>query len=134
MVRQEQRQVVRPVRLQLLHTRGLRRLIPAWASWFAYYGGIAGDLRTGFRARPADAKSDGTQFHFRDTVCQHFVRLSPERPPAPAVADNFWRYRVTAIEEGSAESSSCADRLQQLVTGPVTPQTGAYAEGDGPMG
>ena len=114
------------------------------ASWPAYYGGIAMTYEQASARGLLMQKTDGTQFHFRDTVRQHFVAsLSTCETAArqkQQLLDNFWRYRVTAIEEGKTEPVKefllgRKTGFQQLVTGPVTPQsTGAgYAEGDGPM-
>ncbi|MEP7364514.1 MAG: M14 family metallopeptidase [Acidobacteriota bacterium] len=114
------------------------------ASWPAYYGGIAMTYEQASARGLLMRKSDGTEFTFRDTVRQHFVAsLSTCETAArqrQQLLDNFWRYRVTAIEEGKSEPVREYILVRRtgftpLVTGPVTPQSSGagFAEGDGAM-
>jgi hypothetical protein len=114
------------------------------ASWPAYYGGIAMTYEQASTRGLLMRKSDGTEFAFRDTVRQHFVAsLSTCETAArqrQQLLDNFWRYRVTAIEEGKSEPVREYILVRRtgftpLVTGPVTPQSSGagFAEGDGAM-
>ena len=114
------------------------------ASWPAYYGGIAMTYEQASTRGLKIRKSDGTEFAFRDTVRQHFVAsLSTCETAArqrQQLLENFWRYRVTAIEEGKTEPLREFILVRRtgftpLVTGTVTPQSSGagFAEGDGAM-
>ncbi|WDI32685.1 M14 family zinc carboxypeptidase [Hyphococcus flavus] len=78
------------------------------ASWPSYYGAIAMTYEQasarGLKAR----RNTGEEFHYRDTVRQHFVT---SLSTAEVTADNsekflreFYSYRVSAIEEGRTEN------------------------------
>jgi len=78
------------------------------ASWPSYYGAVAMTYEQssarGLKAR----RTDGSSYHYRDTVRQHFVASIAT---AETVADNrekllkdFYDYRVSAIEEGRSEN------------------------------
>ena len=114
------------------------------ASWPAYYGAIAMTYEQASTRGLLMRRSDDTTFHFRDTVRQHFVAsistLETAARQRAQLLDNFWRYRVTAIEEGKSESVReyilvRRDGFRSLVSGMVTPQSsgGGYAEGDPAM-
>ncbi len=78
------------------------------ASWPSYYGSIAMTYEQASARGLLMRRSDETVFHFRDTVRQHFVAsVSTAESSAryrEQLLTNFYRYRQTAIEEGSKES------------------------------
>lgn len=114
------------------------------ASWPAYYGAIAMTYEQASARGLLMRRSDETVFHFRDTVRQHFVAsvstLETAARERSRLLDNFWRYRVTAIEEGKKEPVRefllvRREGFRSLVSGPVTPQSSGsgFAEGDPAM-
>ncbi len=77
------------------------------ASWPSYYGAVAMTYEQSSARGLKAQRTDGTQYHFRDTVRQHFVASIAT---AETVADNhdkllqnFYAYRASAIEEGKSE-------------------------------
>jgi hypothetical protein len=77
------------------------------ASWPCYYGGVAMTYEQASARGLRMRKTDGTEFHFRDTVRQHFVASLSTLETAGRYRDKliekFYRFRQTAIEEGSRE-------------------------------
>ncbi len=77
------------------------------ASWPSYYGGLAMTYENGSTRGLLVRKSDETVVTFRETVRRHFVTsLSTAETAAvnrEKLLDNFYRYHVTAIEEGGKE-------------------------------
>jgi hypothetical protein len=77
------------------------------ASWPSYYGAVAMTYEQSSVRGLAMRKSDGSTNHFRDTVRQHFVASISTAETAAAqrakLLDDFYRYQVTAIEEGTKE-------------------------------
>ncbi len=77
------------------------------ASWPAYFGSIAMTYEQASARGLLMRRSDETVFHFRDTVRQHFVASVSTAETAARqrekLLENFYRYRATAIEEGSKE-------------------------------
>ncbi len=77
------------------------------ASWPLYYGSIAMTYEQGSTRGLVVKRSDGVLVNYRDTVRQHFVSsLSTAETSArnrEKLLANFYRYRQTAIEEGSRE-------------------------------
>jgi hypothetical protein len=77
------------------------------ASWPCYYGGVAMTYEQASARGLRMRKSDGTEFHFRDTVRQHFVASLSTLETAgryrEKLIEKFYRFRQTAIEEGSKE-------------------------------
>lgn len=78
------------------------------ASWPSYYGGLAMTYENGSTRGLLVRKSDETTITFRETVRRHFVASIATAETAALnrekLLDNFWRYHVTAIEEGSKET------------------------------
>jgi hypothetical protein len=78
------------------------------ASWPAYHGSIAMTYEQASARGLRMRRSDETEFHFRDTVRQHFVAsISTSETAARQrrqLLENFYKYRQSAIEEGSRES------------------------------
>jgi hypothetical protein len=78
------------------------------ASWPSYYGSIAMTYEQASARGLRIQRSDETEFHFRDTVRQHFVAsLSTAEAAAhnrERLLEQFYLYRKTAIEEGERES------------------------------
>lgn len=77
------------------------------ASWPCYYGGVAMTYEQASARGLRMRKSDGTEFHFRDTVRQHFVAsLSTLETAAryrEKLLEKFYRFRQSAVEEGLKE-------------------------------
>jgi hypothetical protein len=78
------------------------------ASWPSYYGGLAMTYENGStRGLVVRRNSDETTITFRDTVRRHFITSLATCETAAAHRDellkNFYRYHVTAIEEGNRE-------------------------------
>lgn len=78
------------------------------ASWPSYYGAIAMTYEQASARGLAMRRNDETVFHYRDTVRRHFVAsISTAETSArerQKLLENFYRYRVTAIEEGAKDS------------------------------
>jgi hypothetical protein len=101
------------------------------ASWPAYYGAIAMTYENGStRGLIVRRNSDDTVITFRQTVRRHFVSsmgtLEAASQNRAQLLANFYKYRVTAIEEGAKEPTkayilprrgnvSNVDRLAQLL-------------------
>ncbi|MEL6363044.1 MAG: M14 metallopeptidase family protein [Pseudomonadota bacterium] len=83
-------------------------LFPGYgASWPAYYGALSMTYEQSSARGLMAERTNGTRYHFRDTVRQQFVATIST---AEAAADNretllqdFWDYQKSAIEEGSTE-------------------------------
>ncbi len=77
------------------------------ASWPSYYGGLAMTYENGSTRGLVVRKSDETLVTFRETVRRHFVSsiatCEVSAQNREKLLDNFWRYHVTGIEEGSNE-------------------------------
>ena len=77
------------------------------ASWPSYYGGIAMTYEQASARGLVLRRSDDTLLAYRDTVRHHFVASLSTLEAAAAhrekLLDDFYRYRVTAIEEGRTE-------------------------------
>ncbi|HYW46605.1 MAG TPA: M14 family zinc carboxypeptidase [Bryobacteraceae bacterium] len=77
------------------------------ASWPFYYGGIAMTYEQASVRGLVVRRSDETLLTFRDTVRHHFVASISTLETAAAnrekLLNDFYRYRVTAIDEGSSE-------------------------------
>ena len=77
------------------------------ASWPSYYGGIAMTYEQASARGLVLRRSDDTLLTFRDTVRHHFVASLSTLEAAAAhrekLLDDFYRYGVTAIEEGRTE-------------------------------
>ena len=77
------------------------------ASWPSYYGGIAMTYEQASVRGLVLRRSDDTLLAFRDTVRHHFVASLSTLEAAAAhrekLLDDFYRYGVTAIEEGRTE-------------------------------
>jgi len=77
------------------------------ASWPEYYGAIAMTYEQASVRGLVVRRSDETLLTFRDTVRHHFVAsvstLETAAVNREKLLDDFYRYRVTAIEEGSKE-------------------------------
>ena len=77
------------------------------ASWPLYYGSISMTYEQGSTRGLIVKRSDGVVVNYRDTVRQHFVAsISTAETSArnrEKLLANFYRYRQTAIEEGSRE-------------------------------
>ncbi len=78
------------------------------ASWPSYYGSIAMTYEQASARGLIVRRYDGREFHYRETVRNHFVT---SLSTAEVVADNrakflgdFYDYRVSAIEEGRSDS------------------------------
>jgi len=78
------------------------------ASWPAYHGAVAMTYEQASTRGLVVLRSDESLLHFRDTVRHHFVAsLSTAETAArnrEKLLDQFYRYRKTAIEEGSKEN------------------------------
>jgi Zinc carboxypeptidase len=101
------------------------------ASWPSYFGSIAMTYEQASSRGLMARRSDGTEFHYRETVRHHFVT---SLSTAEVVSNNremllrdFYDYGVTAIEEGRTESNrayvipaqadqTAADRLAGLLS------------------
>ena len=77
------------------------------ASWPSYYGGIAMTYEQASARGLVLRRSDDTLLAYRDTVRHHFVASLSTLEAAAAhrekLLDDFYRYGVTAIEEGRTE-------------------------------
>ena len=77
------------------------------ASWPTYYGAIAMTYEQASARGLRMRRSDDRVFHFRDTVRQQFVSsistLETAAREREKLLDLFYRFRRTAIEEGSKE-------------------------------
>src|ERR1019366_3582112 len=77
------------------------------ASWPIYHGSISMIYEEASTRGLVFRKSDGVIMNYRDTVREHFVAsLSTAETSAKnreKMLDNFYRYRKSAIEEGSRE-------------------------------
>jgi hypothetical protein len=78
------------------------------ASWPAYYGSVAMTYEQASVRGLVVRRSDETVMHFRDSVRHHFVASVSTAETAARnrekLISDFWRYRQSAIEEGSAEA------------------------------
>jgi hypothetical protein len=78
------------------------------ASWPAYHGAVAMTYEQASTRGLVVRRSDESLLHFRDTIRHHFVAsLSTAETAArnrEKLLDQFYRYRKTAIEEGSKEN------------------------------
>ncbi len=78
------------------------------ASWPAYHGAVAMTYEQASTRGLVVLRNDESLLHFRDTVRHHFVAsLSTAETAArnrEKLLDQFYRYRKTAIEEGSKEN------------------------------
>lgn len=78
------------------------------ASWPCYYGGVAMTYEQASARGLRMRKTDGTEFHFRDTVRQHFVASLSTLETAgryrEKIIEKFYRFRQSAVEEGSKEA------------------------------
>jgi Zinc carboxypeptidase len=78
------------------------------ASWPEYYGGIAMTYEQASVRGLVVRRSDETLLRYRDTVRHHFVSSVSTLEAAAAnrekLLNDFYRYRVTAIEEGQKEA------------------------------
>jgi hypothetical protein len=87
----------------------LRRVLSGYgASWPSYYGSVAMTYeQASSRGLAMTRRTDGVEFHFRDTVRHHFVASISTAEAAAArrkeLLEAFYRYRQTAIEEGAKE-------------------------------
>lgn len=77
------------------------------ASWPSYYGGVAMTYEQASVRGLVVRRSDETTMHFRDSVRHHFIAsLSTAEAAAlnrEKLLDDFYRYRRSAVEEGTAE-------------------------------
>ncbi len=100
------------------------------ASWPSYYGGLAMTYENGSTRGLVVRKSDDTTITYRETVRRHFVSSISTCETAAdnrtQLLENFYRYHVTAIDEGSKEpvreyilprrgNVSSVDRLASLM-------------------
>ncbi|MDX2151046.1 MAG: M14 family metallopeptidase [Bryobacteraceae bacterium] len=78
------------------------------ASWPSYFGSVAMTYENGSSRGLLYRRADNTVLTFRDTVRRHFVASVSTAETAAKNRDqllaNFWKYRVTAIEEGRKEN------------------------------
>ncbi len=78
------------------------------ASWPCYYGALAMTYEQASTRGLVVRRSDESVLTFRDTVRQHFVAsistLETAAVNRQKLLDDFYRYRVTAIEEGRKEA------------------------------
>jgi zinc carboxypeptidase len=101
------------------------------ASWPSYYGGIAMTYEQASVRGLVVRRSDETTMHFRDSVHHHFVASISTAETAAhnreKLLSDFYRYRQTAIEEGSTEpnkayilprrgDTSAVDKLASLLS------------------
>jgi hypothetical protein len=77
------------------------------ASWPCYYGALAMTYEQASTRGLIVKRSDESVLTFRDTVRQHFVAslstLETSAVNREKLLNDFYRYRVTAIEEGKSE-------------------------------
>lgn len=100
------------------------------ASWPFYYGGLAMTYENGSTRGLVVKKSDDTTVTYRETVRRHFVSsISSCQVTAQnreKLLDMFYRYQVTALEDGAKDSvkefilprrgnTTSVDRLAQLL-------------------
>ncbi len=100
------------------------------ASWPSYYGGLAMTYENGSTRGLVVRKSDETVITFRETVRRHFTTSIATCETAAQnrekLLENFWRYHVTAIDEGGKDAireyilprrgnTSAVDRLATLM-------------------
>ncbi|MCI0485681.1 MAG: peptidase M14, partial [Blastocatellia bacterium] len=78
------------------------------ASWPSYYGSVAMTYEQASVRGLIVRRSDETTMHFRDSVRHHFVASVSTAETAARnrekLLNDFYRYRQTAIEEGSTEN------------------------------
>ncbi|HXG66292.1 MAG TPA: M14 family metallopeptidase [Blastocatellia bacterium] len=78
------------------------------ASWPSYYGAVAMTYEQASVRGLVVRRSDQTTMHFRDSVRHHFVASVSTAETAArnreTLLANFYRYRQSAIEEGSREN------------------------------
>ena len=101
------------------------------ASWPAYFGSLAVTYENGSTRGLIVKKTDESVIEYRTTVRRHFTTSIATCETAAMhrqeLLDNFWKYHVTAIDEGSKESIreyilprrgnvSNVDKLAQLLT------------------
>ena len=101
------------------------------ASWPAYFGSLAMTYENGSTRGLIVKKTDESTIDFRTTVRRHFTTSIATCEAAAAhrqeLLDNFWKYHVTAIEEGLKDdvreyvlprrgNVSNVDRLAQLLS------------------
>ena len=100
------------------------------ASWPFFYGGLAMTYENGSTRGLVVRKSDDTTVTFRETVRRHFVTSISSCEVAAQnrekLLDMFYRYQVTALEDGAKDTvkayvlprrgnTSAVDRLAQLL-------------------
>jgi hypothetical protein len=100
------------------------------ASWPAYYGAISMTYENGSTRGLIVKKADDTFVTYRETVRRHFLTTLETCDVAgqhrAELLEEFWRYRKSAIEEGSTEpvreyilvrrgDVSTVDKLAQLM-------------------
>jgi len=100
------------------------------ASWPSYYGGMGMTYEQASARGLLMRRSDGSEFHYRETVRNHFVTSISTAQTASNNREKFLRdfynYRVSAIQEGrsgtireylisAAPDSSTADKLAALL-------------------
>jgi hypothetical protein len=77
------------------------------ASWPSYYGGISMTYEQASARGLMRDRTDGTALSYRDTIRHHFVASLATLETAAAnrekLLNNFYRYRSSAIQEGSQE-------------------------------
>ncbi|HEY3740686.1 MAG TPA: M14 metallopeptidase family protein [Bryobacteraceae bacterium] len=101
------------------------------ASWPAYFGSLAVTYENGSTRGLIVKKSDESVIEYRTTVRRHFTTSLATCETAAMhrqeLLDNFWKYHVTAVDEGSKEAIreyilprrgnvSNVDRLAQLLS------------------
>ena len=101
------------------------------ASWPAYFGSLAVTYENGSTRGLIVKKTDESIIEYRTTVRRHFTTSIATCETAAMhrqeLLDNFWKYHVTALEEGSKEAIreyilprrgnvSNVDRLAQLLS------------------
>lgn len=78
------------------------------ASWPAYFGSIAVTYENGSTRGLIVKKNDETVVEFRTTVRRHFTTSIATAETAAMhrqeLLDTFWKYHVTAVEEGNKEA------------------------------
>lgn len=74
-------------------------------SWPAYYGAVGMTYEQASARGLTMRRSDGTEMPFRDTIRRHFTASISTAEAASRdrekLIENFYRYRKTAVEEGS---------------------------------
>jgi hypothetical protein len=100
------------------------------ASWPFYYGGLAMTYENGSTRGLVVRKSDDTTVTYRETVRRHFVTSVSSCEVAAQnrgkLLDMFYRYQVSALEEGAKDAvkeyilprrgdTTAVDRLAQLL-------------------